>query len=569
MTVVQSYADHPWVKFYEPGIPASLTYPELTLGNALSQTVAKFPGHTALLFFGKRITYAELDGLVNRFSHALSGLGVKKGDRVALMLPNIPQMVIAYYGTLRIGAIAVATNPLYLQHELEVQLKDSGAEILVALDMFYPTISRALPKTSVKKLILCGIKDYLPFPLNLLYPIKAKIEKQWVSVKRVPPIYDFLSLLREAQATPVITAVSPDDIAILQYTGGTTGTPKGAILTHRNLVANTVHNKVWLSRGKEGEERILAVIPFFHVYGMTTAMNLGVLMGAELIILPKFHTKEVLEIINKYRPTIFPGIQAMYLAIGNYKKIHKYDLTSIKAAISGAGPLMHEVQERFEQLTKARIVEGYGLSEASPVTHCNPVFGRRKMGSIGLPFPDMEARIVDIETGEKEMPVGETGELVVKGPQVMKGYWNNPVETAHALRGGWLHTGDIAKMDEEGYFFIVDRIKDMIKTVGENVYPREVEEVLFTHPKVKDVVVVGLPDGFKGEKIRAYIVLKEGVTATKDEIIQYCREQLSKFKVPKEVEFRDQLPKTLVGKVLRRVLRDEEMKKVKVQNQKS
>ena len=569
MTVIPSYADHPWVKFYEPGIPSSLTYPELTLGNVLSQTVAKFPGHTALLFFGKRITYAELDGLVNRLSHALSGLGVKKGDRVALMLPNIPQMVIAYYGTLRIGAIAVATNPLYLEHELEVQLKDSGAEILVALDMFYPTISRALPKTSVKKLILCGVKDYLPFPLNLLYPIKAKIDKQWVSIKRVPPIYDFLSLLSEAQATPVLTAVSPDDIAILQYTGGTTGTPKGAILTHRNLVANTVHNKVWLTRGKEGEERILAVIPFFHVYGMTTAMNLGVLMGAELIILPKFHTKEVLEIINKYRPTIFPGIQAMYLAIGNYKKIHKYDLTSIKAAISGAGPLMHEVQERFEQLTKARIVEGYGLSEASPVTHCNPVFGRRKMGSIGLPFPDMEARIVDIEIGEKEMPVGETGELVVKGPQVMKGYWNNPDETAHALRGGWLHTGDIAKMDEEGYFFIVDRIKDMIKTVGENVYPREVEEVLFTHSKVKDVVVVGLPEEFKGEKIKAYIVLKEGVTATKDEIIQYCRERLSKFKVPKEVEFRDQLPKTLVGKVLRRVLRDEEMKKVRVQNQKS
>jgi long-chain acyl-CoA synthetase len=569
MTMVPSYSEHPWVKFYEPGIPSSLTYPELTLGSVLSQTVAKYPAHTALLFFGKRITYAELDGLVNKFSHSLSGLGVKKGDRVALMLPNIPQMVIAYYGSLRIGAIAVATNPLYLEHELEVQLKDSGAEVLVALDMFYPTIARTIPKTNVKKLILCGIKDYLPFPLNLLYPIKAKIEKQWVNVKRVPPIYDFLSLLSAAHVTPVITVVTPDDTAILQYTGGTTGTPKGAILTHRNLVANTIHNRVWLSRGKEGEERILAVIPFFHVYGMTTAMNLGVLMGAELIILPKFHTKEVLEIINKYRPTIFPGIQAMYLAIGNYKKIHKYDLTSVKAAISGAGPLMREVQERFEQLTKARIVEGYGLSEASPVTHCNPVFGRRKLGSIGLPFPDTEAKIVDIENGEKEMPVGETGELVVKGPQVMKGYWNKPEETAYALRGGWLHTGDIARMDEEGYFFIVDRIKDMIKTVGENVYPREVEEVLFTHPKVKDVVVVGLPEEFKGEKIKAYIVLKEGVSATKDEIIQYCREQLSKFKVPKEVEFRDQLPKTLVGKVLRRVLRDEEMKKVRAQNQTS
>jgi long-chain acyl-CoA synthetase len=482
------------------------------------------------------------------------------------MLPNIPQMVIAYYGTLRTGAIAVATNPLYHEHELEIQLKNSGAETLVAVDMFYPIISRVLSRTVVKKLILCGIKDYLPFPLNLLYPIKARFEKQWVPVKRVPPIYDFLSLLGKARTTPVNSDVSPDDTAIFQYTGGTTGTPKGAILTHRNLVANAVHNRVWLTRGKEGEERLLAVIPFFHVYGMTTAMNLGVLMGSKLILLPKFHTKEVLETINKYRPTIFPGIQAMYLAIGNYPKIHKYDLTSIKAAICGAGPLMHEVQERFEDLTKARIVEGYGLSEASPVTHCNPVFGRRKMGSIGLPFPDMDARIVDIETGEKEMPIGETGELVVKGPQVMKGYWNKPDETIHALRGGWLHTGDIARMDEEGYFFIVDRIKDMIKTVGENVYPREIEEVLFMHPKVKDAVVVGIPhEEFLGEKIKAYIVLKEGETATEEEIIRFCREQLSKFKVPKEVEFRSQLPKTLVGKVLRRILRDEEMKKQKAQ----
>ena len=554
--------DRPWVKFYERDVPESLTYPDLTLGNVLGQTASKYPDNTALVFYGRKISYTELDALVNRFAHALTGLGVKKGDRVALMLPNIPQMVIAYYGTLRLGAIAVATNPLYKAHELEVQLKDSGAETLVAVDMFYPVISPVLPRTAVKHLILCGIKDYLPFPLNLLYPIKARIEKQWVRVKRVPPIHDFLSLLNEAQATPVNSRVSPDDTAILQYTGGTTGTPKGAVLTHRNLVANAVHNRVWLTNGKEGEERILAVIPFFHVYGMTTAMNLGVLLGAELILLPKFHTKEVLHFINKYRPTIFPGIQAMYMAIGNYPKIHKYDLTSIKAAISGAGPLMREVQERFEQLTKARIVEGYGLSEASPVTHCNPIFGKRKLGSIGLPFPDMDAKIVDLETGEKELPVGEAGELVVKGPQVMKGYWNKPEETARTLRGGWLHTGDIATRDEEGYFFIVDRIKDMIKTVGENVYPREVEEVLFTHPKVKDAVVVGLPhEAFMGEKIKAYIVLKEGETATAEEIIGFCREQLSKFKVPKEIEFRDQLPKTLVGKVLRRVLRDEEMKK--------
>jgi long-chain acyl-CoA synthetase len=363
------------------------------------------------------------------------------------------------------------------------------------------------------------------------------------------------------------TPVAPGDTALLQYTGGTTGVPKGAVLTHRNLVVNAVQCRAWLSVRNEGDERVLAAIPFFHVYGMTTAMNLGVLIGAELILIPKFHTKEVLELIHARRPTIFPGIQAMYLAIENHPEIRKYDLTSIKAAICGAGPLMREVQERFERLTKARIVEGYGLSEASPVTHANPILGKRKVGSIGLPWPDVEARIVDIKTGMQTLPVGEAGELVVRGPQVMKGYWNKPEETAQALRNGWLHTGDIAKMDEEGYFSIVDRIKDMIKTVGENVYPREVEEVLYAHPKVKEAVVVGVPhEEFLGEKIKAYIVLKPGVTATAEEIIKYCSEQLSKFKVPKEIEFRSQLPKTLVGKVLRRVLRDEEMKKAQTRN---
>jgi len=564
MVAVMSPTDteRPWLKFYEAGVPPSLTYPDTTLGNVLAKTAEKYADHAALLFYGKKITYGELDALANRFARALTGLGVQKGDRVALMLPNIPQMVMAYYGTLRTGAIVVTTNPLYHEHELEVQLKDSGAETLVAVDMYYPVISRALPKTGVKRLILCGIRDFLPFPKNLLYPIKAKIEKHWVSVPRVPPIYDFVDLIKDGAGTAVEVPVSPDDVALFQYTGGTTGIPKGAVLTHRNLVVNAVQCREWLTVRNEGKERILAALPFFHVYGMTAAMNLGVLIGAELILIPKFHTKDVLEAIQKHRPTLFPGIQAMYLAIGNYPEIHKYDLTSLKVALSGAGPLMREVQDRFEHLTKARIIEGYGLSEASPVTHSNPIFGKRKVCSIGLPWPDVDARIVDMETGEKTLPVGEAGELVVKGPQVMKGYWNKPAETALAIRDGWLHTGDIAKMDEDGYFYIVDRIKDMIKTVGENVYPREVEEVLFMHPKVKEAVVVGLPhEEFLGEKIKAYIVLKEGVTATAEELIKYCQEQLSKFKVPKEIEFRDQLPKTLVGKVLRRVLRDEEMKK--------
>jgi len=559
-------ADRPWFKFYESGVSPGLAYPETTLGTVLARTAGKYADHPALLFYGRKIIYAELDALVNKFARALIGLGVKKGDRVALMLPNIPQMVIAYYGTLRTGAVAVPTNPLYHEHELEVQLRDSGAETLVAVDMFYPVIERVLRKTSARNLILCGIKDFLPFPLNVLYPLKARIDKEWVSVKRVPPIYDFLALMKNESGAAVDVAVSPGDVALLQYTGGTTGIPKGAILTHRNLVVNAVQSRAWLNLRNEGEAVILAVIPFFHVYGMTTAMNLGILIGAEQILLPKFHTKEVLRFIAKYRPQIFPGIQAMYLAIAHYPKIKQYDLSSLTVALSGAGPLMHEVQEQFESLTKARIVEGYGLSEASPVTHANPIFGNRKVGSIGLPWPDTDARIVDIETGMNVLPMGEAGELVVRGPQVMKGYWNKPGETAEALRGGWLHTGDIAKMDEDGYFSIVGRIKDMIKTVGENVYPREVEEVLYTHPKIKEAAVVGLPnEEYLGEKIKAYIVLKEGETATAEEIIQYCRDQLSKFKVPKEIEFRDQLPKTLVGKVLRRVLRDEEMKKAQVE----
>lgn len=554
--------EHPWVKFYESGVSEKLEYPNITIGEMLAETARKFPDNPAMAFYGKKISYKEADRLANAFAEALKSLGVKKGDRVALMLPNIPQMVIGYYGTLRTGAIAVATNPLYHEHELEVQLKDSGAEVIVAVDMFYPVIEHVLKRTAVRHIILCRINDYLPFPLNILYPFKARFEKQWVKVKRTPPIYDFRTLVNNAPKTGQAIALSPDDTAILQYTGGTTGVPKGAVLTHRNLITNAAQCRAWLTVRNEGEEKILAAIPFFHVYGMTTAMNLGVLIGAELILVPKFHTEEVLKIISKEKPTIFPGIQAMYLAIGNYVKTHKYDLTSIKAAISGAGPLMREVQERFEHLTKSRIVEGYGLSEASPVTHANPIFGRRKVGSIGIPWPDTEARIVDIETGTRELPVGEAGELVIRGPQVMKEYWNKPEETQRTLRDGWLHTGDIARRDEDGYFYIVDRIKDMIKTVGENVYPREVEEVLYTHPKVKEAVVIGLPhEEFLGEKIKAYIVLKEGAAATPEEIIEFCRKELSKFKVPKEVEFRTHLPKTLVGKVLRRVLRDEELRK--------
>jgi long-chain acyl-CoA synthetase len=529
----------------------------------LTRSASEFPQKPAIYFYGTKLTYKNLEEQVNRFANALINFGVKQGDRVSIMLPNLPQCVIAYYGALRIGAIVVQTNPLYVERELEHQLNDSGSEILVALDLFYPRIQNIMGKTSLKRVVLTNVRDYLPPLLKLLYPLKAKKEGQWNPVVKQPPLYDFNRLLKEASPQPPSIQVDPQEVALLQYTGGTTGVPKGVMLTHANLVANTVQCRHWMADLKEGEEIFLSVIPFFHVYGMSVCMNLSIYIASAMVLLPRFKTDDVLKAINRYHPTIFPGVQAMYVAINNHPKVKRYNIRSIRACISGAGPLQKEVQDQFEQLTGGKLVEGFGLTEASPVTHANPINGQRKKGSIGLPFPDTLARVVDMEDGRKVLPVGEIGELVVQGPQVMKGYWNKEEETRMVLREGWLHTGDMARMDEEGYFYIVDRKKDMIKTSGENVYPREVEEVLFRHPKVKEAVVAGLPDQFLGEKIKAYVVLKEGESATEAEILTFCREHLAKFKVPRLVEFRKELPKTMIGKVLRRVLLEEELKKLK------
>lgn len=555
--------DRPWLKFYEPSVPANLQYPPVPLHQLLIESTKKYPNQNAILFYGKGMTYRELDEETNRFAQALQKLGVRKGDRVAVMLPNIPQCVIAYYGALKIGAIVVMTNPLYVERELQIQLADSGAETIVALDFFYPRIEKAKQGTALKNIILTSVRDKLPWLLSLLYPIKAKKEGQWIHVEKKPPIYDMMEIIRQAPSSPPDVQVTETDLALLQYTGGTTGIPKGVMLTHKNMVANALQCRHWMPTLEEGNEVFLAVVPFFHVYGMSACMNLSIYLGTTLVLLPRFVTKDVLHAIQKTRSTIFMGVQAMYVAINNFPNIKKYDLSSIKVCISGAGPLHVEVQRQFESLTGGKLVEGYGLSEAAPVTHANPIHGKRKPGSIGLPFPDTEVKVVDIETGAQALPIGEVGELIVQGPQVMQGYWQKSEETNAVLRNGWLHTGDMAKMDEEGYFFIVDRKKDMIKTRGENVYPREVEEVLFRHPKVKDAVVVGLPDSFSGEKIKAYLILKEGESATAEEVLTFCRTELSKFKVPQEIEFRKELPKTIIGKVLRRVLIDEEMKKLK------
>lgn len=553
----------PWLACYEPNVPESIPYPDVPLYQLLNDAVSRFPKNKALSFYGKETTYKELDVQTTRFANALKSLGVKKGDRVAVMLPNVPQCVIAYYGVLKLGAVVVMTNPLYVNREIQVQMVDSGAETIIALDFFYPRIASVFKETPLKNIILTSIRDGLPLLLSLLYPIKAKKEGQWIKVPHKPPVYNMARLIKSAPDSVPDVAVHSSDLALLQYTGGTTGTPKGVMLSHSNLVANTLQCRYWMTNLIEGEEIFLAVIPFFHVYGMSTCMNLAIHLGATLVLQPRFVTKDVLKAIRKTRPTLFMGIQAMYVAINNFPGVQGYDLSSIKTCISGAGPLHVEVQRRFEAITGGKLVEGFGLSEASPVTHCSPINGKRKPGSIGLPFPDTVAKIVDEETGTKSLKIGEIGELVVKGPQVMQGYWKKTDETDQTLRDGWLYTGDMARMDEEGYFFIVDRKKDMIKTKGENVYPRDVEEVIFEHAKVKDAVVLGLPDHFAGEIVKAYIVLKEGESSTAEEMIRFCRERLARFKVPKQVEFRKELPKTIIGKVLRRVLLEEEMKKRK------
>lgn len=553
--------ERPWLRSYEDGVPHSIIYPDLTIDALLSKSADEFPENTAIVFYGKKIGYKELNIQANKLANALITHGVKRGDRVGLMLPNIPQAVIGYYGILKAGAIVVEISPLYVEKELKHLIYDSGAKVIITLDFIYPRIEAINHELNLKGIILTSVKDYLPPFLKLIYPIKAKREGQWIKVEKIAPIYDFLDLIKRPEDRDPCINADPDETALLQYTGGTTGIPKGVVLTHRNLIVNLFQCAHWMPALKRGGEVFLGVIPFFHVYGMTACMNLCIYLASTNILLPRFTIKEVLKSIERYKVSVFIGIQAMYVAINNYYRVERYDLSHIKVCISGAGPLHAEVQERFEALTGGKLVEGYGLTEASPVTHCSPIYGKRKKGSIGLPFPDTDAKIVDPENSDKELAIGEIGELVIKGPQVMKGYWNREDETRKVLRDDWLYTGDLARIDDDGYFYLVERKKDMIKTGGENVYPREVEEVLFRHPKIKEAVVVGIPDEFLGELIKAYIVLKDGETASKEEIIKFCRKEMARFKVPREFEFRGELPKTLVGKVLRRVLLEEEMKK--------
>ncbi len=552
-----------WTAQYDSRVLPSLSYPEVPLPQVLAQAAARFPDRPAILFYGRVIRYSELNALVNRFAQALSQQGVGKGSVVGIMLPNLPQTVIAFYGSLRAGATVTMINPLYVEPEIQQQVKDSGCETLLVFDQFYPRVEPLLRQGHLKRVIVTGVADYLPWLKRLLYPLKARREGQRVRPPAHPAVHAFRPLL-EVPPEPPAVSVAPDDTALLQYTGGTTGVPKGVVLTHRNLVSNMWQCRQWCTTLREGEEVVLGVLPFFHVYGMSVCQNLAISLGCALVLLPRFQVREVLEAITRERITLFPGIPAMYAAINSYQNLGRYNLRSVRICISGSGPLHPSIQERFESLTGARLVEGYGLTEAAPVTHVNPIgqpIGERRTRSIGVPLPDTDARIMDAETGQRELPIGEIGELVVRGPQVMRGYWRRDDETRQVLRDGWLYTGDMARRDENGYFYIEDRKKDMIKSGGENVYPREVEEVLLRHPKVKDAVVVGIPQELRGELIKAYVVLKEGETAASADLLEHCRKELARFKVPKRVEFRKELPKTIVGKVLRRVLVEEELKR--------
>lgn len=551
--------DRPWYKHYDAKVPHTVSYPAVPLHRLLEDTARTLPQQTATVFFGARLSYAQLNAQANRLATALRNLGLEKGDRVALLLPNCPQFVIAYYAVLKAGGVVVPTNPTYKPREIEYQLKDAGARIVITLNMFVPGILEVRESIGLKHIIVTEIKEYLPPVLSLLYPIKERREKTAVHVAPAPGILFWPELMRATTMPLPPVTVSPDDLALLQYTGGTTGVSKGAMLTHRNLVANAIQCRHWLHDMKtDGSEISLGVIPFFHVYGMTTSMNLSIYVGATMVLLPRFQVKDVLKTIQKYRPTQFPGVPTMYIAISNDPEVSKYNLRSINACISGAAPLPVEVAQTFERITGGHLVEGYGLTEASPVTHCNPMHGERIIGSIGVPYPDVDAKVVDMDT-HADLPQGEVGELAVRAPQVMRGYWNRPDDTAAVLSpDGWLFTGDIGRMDDEGYFYIVDRKKDLIIAGGFNIYPRDVEEVLYEHPKVQEAVVCGVPDPYRGETVKAFIVLKPGEMSTAEEIIAFCKERLANYKVPRQVEFREALPKSIIGKHIRRILREEE-----------
>ncbi len=559
--------ERPWFAHYDAGVPRTLVYPAVPLQQFLTDTAAKYPRAVATIFGAlvahrlveASLTYAELDRLADRFATGLQSLGVRKGDRIALLLPNCPQFVIAFFGALRAGAIVVPCNPLYTAPELRRQLADSRTETLVVLSRLHAVARAARGGTKVRNVILTNIKEQFSPLLRTLFTVaRERREGYRTTIDPAAGEHLFPDLLRGGGALRPVD-VRPEDTAILQYTGGTTGVPKGAVLSHRALVANVLQSRAWNPTMVEGRERGVDVMPLFHVYGLTVIMGVSVATASAMVLIPRFDLEHLLLALHKHRPRSFAGAPRIYVAAASAPDLARYDLRSVEVFQSGSAPLPVDVQTRFEQLAGGgRVLEGYGLTEAAPVTHSTPRKGQRKLGSIGVPIPDVDAKIVDLETGARDLPVGETGELVVRGPNLMDGYYERPDETALTLRDGWLYTGDVARMDEDGYFYIVDRKKELIIVSGYNVYPREVEEAFYAHPAVLEAAAIGVPHPERGEVVKAFVVLRPGASATAEELRSHCASSLARFKIPAEIEFRADLPKSMVGKVLRRALADEE-----------
>ncbi|MFX1548763.1 MAG: long-chain fatty acid--CoA ligase [Promethearchaeota archaeon] len=551
------YTPKPWLEFYDEGVPKNIDYPKINVYEFLDNSAKDFGSRTAIWFMENKISYKKLKDMAERLATALVNLGLKKGDVVAIMFPNFPQFIISYYGILKAGGIVTACSVLHTEHELSFQLNDSGAEIIIAWDNQVEKISKVKDRTRLRHIIITNALDYGPM------------------AKKNPPeisgTLQFVNLINNTKPNPPIFQTNPkEDIVCLQYTGGTTGLPKGAMLTHYNIVSNCIAIHAWATEVlRRGKETILTNLPLFHIYGQTVCMNLHVYMGSTIALNPDPRDqKSLFEIIKKTHPSAFPGVPTMYMRLLERDDIEDYakDLKSIKVCNTGAAPMPPEVQKEFEEKTGGIILEGYGMTETSPVTHSNPFTGKRKIGSVGMPIPDTEVKVVDIDDFTKIMPIEQEGEIIIKGPQVMKGYWNKPEATDNQIKDGWLLTGDIGKMDEDGYFYIVDRKKDMINVSGFKVYPREVEDVLFEHDAIENVAIIGVPDpNIPGsEKVKAYIVLKDGYNETEDiiaDIKEFCRKNVAPYKVPKFIEFRKELPETLVGKVLRKELKEIEAKK--------
>ncbi|MGB4058168.1 MAG: long-chain fatty acid--CoA ligase [Alphaproteobacteria bacterium] len=543
----------PWIAHYDSDVKAQIDFPSAPVFSMMDDAVKIHGARPAFDFLGKKYSWNEIAALVDKFAAGLQSLGVKKGMKVGIFLPNCPYFLIAYYGILKCGATVVNFNPLYAEKEIAHQIADSETDIMITLDLtlLYKKMEKMLHETRLQKLIICRFTDILPFPKNILFPVFKKRDSARVAAS--PKIYWFHALVQNAGSVK-IPAIDPDnDIAVLQYTGGTTGTPKGAMLTHRNIYANTLQSIAWFPNVQHGVDKMLGILPFFHVFAMTAVMNFSVIAGLEIIALPRFDIEEALKTIARKKATLFPAVPAIYSAINNHPNLKKYDITSLKYCISGGAPLPVEVKKTFERITGCVVVEGYGLSESSPVVCVNPVQGENKAGSIGMPVPGTIVEIIDPADKTSLIKTGERGELCIRGPQVMKGYYNKPKETADVLRDGRLYTGDVAIMDAKGYFYIVDRIKDMIITNGYNVYPRNIEEAIYQHPAVEECIVAGLPDPQRGEIVKAWIKPRSGMVLTEEDLRLFLADKISKMEIPKLVEFRDKpLPKTMIGKLSRK-----------------